>query len=1022
MTKRERDGGARLLVQALPTSATYEKDGRSFMLPMYTEGSGLPVVTVAATIGKGKVLPMTFGHHRLLAKEQTETSSVSFGFLGAIAVQPSALAAGGVGELVGAAAAPCSWIAKSMTSLPKATAAPAQNGPQALPAHMAISGFPEEVAPFAKSMLASSFAFRQHSAFTNAIAVARASTALTPLTPQQKRLKVDDKYSLQMIASRERTYDARLNTYTLLINPSAATPSVGAFQIFQINGGELSKNEKKTRLPYELILKRPEAEKAEERKIIIFGNSLAVLFAEEALARNDKGQPCLSSEKAKAEVPALVHDAIFILGASTGNATHCSLHAVVRSYDHIDHIELRDRDMHARFNDALEALEVGGGKIDASIQAQLQHGHVVPVLGSNRRFDDNFLLLLARDEVNCVLGEGAADSLAAIRHPMASAPPPAYTNLLELSDFELLSLCPRGRRRSASASAGGAAPGGAEDDGIDADDEELDAMLAESFPAGPTAPAAPAAPPMVLTEFIDTRGLHEATTQIEAILADAETTGTLKARAESHLYYLRSLEGTLSPEVLGPLDIPCRTLVAKYERKRDFGRRIAKTDKWVLDAVKNEPRFLCLQGAPAVLRPFLCGRYTRDYDLVNCQPTLLLQVSKRLSWEDPNRTPTPLPKLEQWVRNRDEMIEHVAEVYGLTGSYEEKKDQAKALVTAMMFGGGVYGWVKNQGLTHVDMEHMKSPIITKLHTELQALRNDVFDSIEWRTHVGQERARHAELGEKGAAAADRSIMACIAQNYENDILRAMEASAAAQGWTVLSLQYDGLHLRERPDRQLDLEAMEAAIKAATGFEMQVKEKPLFCTSWPALCLKKPGDARGAASTPAVARHAGGLGPLMDPVAMASVDATDADAVHRAILAGLDENVPAAGFILSQGGGVWLARQTMRGAPSALGDLGGKKDSGETLWQAAVREVFEEGGLDLSGARLATTDQVFYGCKHTGERSYVFFFLETVDAPKMTGDKRIEEHVHLTAPPEWSTLHPRMQFAAGLRTRLQKCFA
>jgi hypothetical protein len=41
----------------------------------------------------------------------------------------------------------------------------------------------------------------------------------------------------------------------------------------------------------------------------------------------------------------------------------------------------------------------------------------------------------------------------------------------------------------------------------------------------------------------------------------------------------------------------------------------AKTDKWVRDAVKNEPRFLCLQGAPAVLRPFLCGRFTRDYDV-----------------------------------------------------------------------------------------------------------------------------------------------------------------------------------------------------------------------------------------------------------------------------------------------------------------------------------------------------------------------------------------------------------------------
>ena len=86
MTKRERDGGARLLVQALPTSATYEKDARCFVLPMYTEGSGLPVVTIAVTMGKGKVLRMTFGHHQLLAKEKTETSSASFGFLGAIAV------------------------------------------------------------------------------------------------------------------------------------------------------------------------------------------------------------------------------------------------------------------------------------------------------------------------------------------------------------------------------------------------------------------------------------------------------------------------------------------------------------------------------------------------------------------------------------------------------------------------------------------------------------------------------------------------------------------------------------------------------------------------------------------------------------------------------------------------------------------------------------------------------------------------------------------------------------------------
>ena len=85
----------------------------------------------------------------------------------------------------------------------------------------------------------------------------------------------------------------------------------------------------------------------------------------------------------------------------------------------------------------------------------------------------------------------------------------------------------------------------------------------------------------------------------------------------------------------------------------------------------------------------------------------------------------------------------------------------------MMFGGTARGWVEKQGLTHVDLEHLKSPIITKLHAELQALRADVFESNEWRTHVERERARHAKGGEKDAAAADRSIMACIAQDYED---------------------------------------------------------------------------------------------------------------------------------------------------------------------------------------------------------------------------------------------------------------
>ena len=152
-----------------------------------------------------------------------------------------------------------------------------------------------------------------------------------------------------------------------------------------------------------------------------------------------------------------------------------------------------------------------------------------------------------------------------------------------------------------------------------------------------------------------------------------------------------------------------------------------------------------------------------------------------------------------------------------------------------------------------------------------------------------------------------------------------------------------------------------------------------------------------------------------------MDATDADAVHNAIVAGLDECVPAAGVLLMADNGVWLALQTVNGK-SLLGDLGGKKERGENLWQAAVREAFEEGGVDLSGVRLTSPEQVYYGAKHTGERSYAFFFVPATSAPQPTGDRRILEHRHLTELPDASMLHGRMQFAVGFGARLQRCFA
>jgi len=535
-------------------------------------------------------------------------------------------------------------------------------------------------------------------------------------------------------------------------------------------------------------------------------------------------------------------------------------------------------------------------------------------------------------------------------------------------------------------------------------------------PPAPGAAPAPLALSNTIDEYIDLEGLQEALRQLQILLETV--TGRTQLRAQSFVQFLKQLEEACEFdgqfEMEGPGGHMCHKLPVKYEQKRGYGRLNTTNERRFEDFYKSEVRVLCLQGAPRLLRPFLCGRFCRDFDIENAQPTILLQLAKRI-----RNGVHQMPMLQQWVDDRPGFIAHVAEVHGIT---EDVKDTVKTLVISLVFGGEYAHWLEKRRMP----ADVQSPWIARLARELADLRTSVFNHDLFKGHVQRERERHAKEGKKDAAAADRSIFAVLAQHQENEILSVVREGVAAQGFVVESLQFDGLFLLERDDgTRLDMKRIERDILKKKGYDIKLVEKELFFEGpWPTLQLDeglsaaaRNGKARATATATA---KPGGLGPLMDPAVLAGVDAADAGAVHRAILAGLDENVLAGGFVLLQNGGFWLARQTMPNGPPALGDLGGKKDSGETLWQAAVREVFEEGGLDLSACRLASTDQIFYSCKRTGERSYVFFLVETQEVPRRTGDKRIVEHCHFKALPEWSTLHPRMRFATGLRPRLQQC--
>ena len=285
-------------------------------------------------------------------------------------------------------------------------------------------------------------------------------------------------------------------------------------------------------------------------------------------------------------------------------------------------------------------------------------------------------------------------------------------------------------------------------------------------------------------------------------------------------------------------------MLCAYKRKAAIGRLYTSNVKTMPDWSKDDaPRAICLQGAPRELRPFLCGRLCRDYDMKNAQPQLLRQVAQQLEWHPP-RAPPELPELEDWCAQRDAFIEHVAERHALPADAERwpeyRKDAVKELVISLIFGGAYEGWLRRRGLDTAP-EAPRSPKIVRLQRELAALREAVFTSLRWAPHVAEQRARLRREGKKETEEEiDRSVFALIAQSEEDRILAAMRHAADAQGFQILSLQFDGFFVREKPGRRLDLADVSTRIARDTGYSMEVVEKPLFSDVWPTLSLVRAG--------------------------------------------------------------------------------------------------------------------------------------------------------------------------------------
>ncbi len=305
-----------------------------------------------------------------------------------------------------------------------------------------------------------------------------------------------------------------------------------------------------------------------------------------------------------------------------------------------------------------------------------------------------------------------------------------------------------------------------------------------------------------ITEYYDVEGMRKLRQQLEAIMAQPDLPERQHRRGLHFAQFLDALDRELGPEVDGPLGWPARTLVCKYRTRYNGGRLYATGMAKVCGANDGEARSVCTQGAMRESRPFFCCRWAHDYDMKNAQPQIMRQMKSvaKLTWTD-GRVPAPMPELEAWCANRPEFIEHVAEVHRMPVDserfHEYRKDMVKELVISLLFGGSYNRWLRD--FCHAERRNYKteprSPRIDRLADELKQLRNDVFTSQQWIGFVEKDRKRLRDGGKKqDEAEIDRSVMARIAQTTENVVLNSMRAYLKENGWTALTLCFDGLHV------------------------------------------------------------------------------------------------------------------------------------------------------------------------------------------------------------------------------------
>ena len=245
------------------------------------------------------------------------------------------------------------------------------------------------------------------------------------------------------------------------------------------------------------------------------------------------------------------------------------------------------------------------------------------------------------------------------------------------------------------------------------------------------------------------------------------------------------------------------TNVVTYTKRTPVGRYV--------------PKWPSLTQCPSDLRGTLCTQQS-DIDITNCHPVLLQQIARRAG--------VPVPNLDQYVKERNSVIQEVSNHYGGVG-----KKWVKELFLRIINGGGLKTWIekicdedKDRGrkAKTVVQSQGHSNFVVAFRSEVSCLREVVIARQPGANEILEEvqRLRPAECRTRWSL-----FSWCLTEVESLCLLSVADYFERIRGIPVDTLVFDGAIIRSKSLNDTDLRECENHVFNQVSWKINLVHKP-----------------------------------------------------------------------------------------------------------------------------------------------------------------------------------------------------